>query len=305
VSETSDGSVEPTRDLPGADPVQSAFHTAVDLLESERCSLLLREHGEPHLIVACHVGMPEPLVPTIRVQKGEGIAGTVYQTGHSLLGRIAGRTFVSVPISTSRGVEGVLNATNRRGGREYSTFELEIAVKAAAHIGTLLDYERTAARDPISGLPNRQTFEEALEREVARAERNRTAMALMFLDLDNLKAMNDRYGHERGDAAIRAIGTIVQRALRPYDFACRFGGDEFVLLLTGTAEAETKAAVTAIGARLSEGAVQESREFPFPLAISVGASFWPADGKTGRDLLAVADARMYEHKRGKKTYSQS
>jgi diguanylate cyclase (GGDEF)-like protein len=122
----------------------------------------------------------------------------------------------------------------------------------------------------------------------------------MFLDLDNLKAMNDRYGHERGDSAIRAIGSVVQRALRPYDFACRFGGDEFVLLLTGTTEAETKAAVTAIGARLAEGAALESRDFPFPLSISAGSALWPADGKTGRELLAVADARMYEHKRGKK-----
>jgi diguanylate cyclase (GGDEF)-like protein len=281
------------------DPVRSAFDTAVDLLEAERASLLLRDEPEGALVVNASLGIPPRLAAAIRVKIGHGIAGMVAQRGHPVLGQLGGRTFLSVPVFSDRGLEGVLNVTDRQGGREYSMLELEVAARAAVHIGTLVEYGRQASRDPVSGLHNRQTFEEALEREIARSDRTGGVLAVVFLDLDNLKMMNDRYGHEQGDAAIRAVGDIVRHILRPYDIACRWGGDEFVLLLTGIDERETAAAISAVTSRIAEAATEHSKSFPFNISISVGVALWPADGETGRQLMASADSRMYEHKRSK------
>src|SRR5438270_9272535 len=173
------------------DPIRSAFDTAVDLLEADRASLLLRDGADGAMIVGASVGIPSRLAAAIQVEVGRGIAGAVAERGHPMLGHIGGRTFLSVPVFSDRGLEGVLNVTNRRGGREYSTAELEVANRAALHIGTLVEYGRQASRDPVSGLHNRPTFEDALEREVARSERTNSALAVVFLDLDNLKQMND------------------------------------------------------------------------------------------------------------------
>lgn len=286
------------------DPVRSAFDTAVDLLEAGRASLLLRDEPEGILTISASVGIPERLAAAIRVEVGRGIAGTVAERGHPLLGKIAGRTFISVPVLSDRALEGVLNVTERRDGREYTSVDLDVALRAALHIGTLIEYGRQASRDPVSGLHNRPSFEEALEREVARSLRTGGVFAVVFLDLDNLKMMNDRYGHERGDLAIRAVGDIVRTVLRPYDVACRYGGDEFVLLLTGIAEHGTVAAMDAVTRRISDAAEQHSRSLPFSISISIGVALWPADGRTGATLMAAADSRMYVHKRSKKTRAQ-
>jgi diguanylate cyclase (GGDEF)-like protein len=127
-----------------------------------------------------------------------------------------------------------------------------------------------------------------------------TPLMIMALDLDNLKLMNDRFGHERGDEAIRAVGDVVRHVLRPYDQACRFGGDEFVLLLTGIAEVDAAYATGAITRRIEDAAAVRSRSLPFHISISMGVALWPDDGRSGAELMAVADARMYENKRSKK-----
>lgn len=280
--------------LPSA-PVQSAFMTAVQLLESQRASLLLRDSVEPYLTVAASVGIDEHIVDAIRVPIGEGIAGIVAERGVSLFGAFDDGTFLSTPIVTDHGIEGVLNVTGRAHGRQYTSDHIALASSAAEHIGHLIEYGRTAMRDPVSGLPNRRAFEEVLERELALGVRTGSAFCVVFLDLDNLKTINDRYGHARGDEVIRGVGAYLQRILRPYDFAGRLGGDEFVMLLSGTTESDS-----GITTRVSEAMRQLSQDMGVTIATSLGVARYPQDAEVGTELIAVADGRMYEHKRARK-----
>jgi len=276
-------------------PIRSAFETAVQLLEAGRASLLLRSSAEDVLTVAASVGIEQHLASLIRVPVGQGIAGLVVEEGIPLFGIIEAQTFLSVPVITEHGVEGALNVTERLGGKQYSVQDIDAATSAAGHIGHLIQYGRYAARDPVSGLPNRRAFEEMLDRELALSKRTGTSFTVVFLDLDNLKYINDRFGHAKGDEVIRAVGDTLQHVLRPYDFAGRFGGDEFVLLLSGMSETES-----GIPARIAEAIARLSGDMRIPISTSLGVARCPEDGVDGHQLVALADTRMYEQKRQKK-----
>lgn len=280
------------------DPVHSAFLTGVELLEAERASLLLLDASEPVLVVIASVGIEPNVVSAIRVPVGQGIAGVVVERGVAIYGAMDSTTFLSAPIVTDQGVEGVLNLTNRRGGKQYGAEHVSAATAVAAHIARLLEYGRDAARDTVSGLPNRRAFEETLERELARSRRTGNPFAIVFIDLDNLKAVNDQYGHAKGDEVIRSVGDALHRVLRPYDFAGRYGGDEFALLLAAPSEEKS-----GIAWRISDAVAQIAAELHVGITISVGVAHCPVDGTKASELVAKADSRMYENKRAKRLTS--
>ena len=277
------------------DPVRSAFMTGVKLLEAGRASLLLRDATEPVLVVTASIGIDASVLPSIRVPIGEGIAGLVAERGIALFGTRNGTTFLSAPVVTDRGVEGVLNLTNREGGKQYSAEHVTASRLVADHIAHLLEYGRYAAHDPVSGLPNRRAFEEMLERELARSKRAGSPFAVAFIDLDHLKAINDRFGHAKGDEVIRSIGTALQRILRPYDFAGRYGGDEFAVVLAGPSDTES-----GIVERISHAVAGVSEQIDVDIEISIGVAHCPEDGTNPNQLVAKADDRMYENKRAKR-----
>jgi diguanylate cyclase (GGDEF)-like protein len=276
-------------------PIHSAFNTGVQLLRAGRASLLLRHSTEPVLIVAAAVGIDSSLVPTIRVPVGHGIAGLVVERGIALFGAKDEQTFMSAPVATEWGVEGALNLTDCLGGRQYSADDMPSARAVAQHIGLLIQYSRHAAHDLVSGLPNRRAFEEILEREIALSRRTGSAFGVVFIDLDNLKFINDTYGHAKGDQVIKTVGDALQRILRPYDFAGRHGGDEFALLLSGSGETDG-----GITARILEALAAMSESLQIPVSASVGVARCPADGADASQLVAAADARMYDNKRTKR-----
>jgi diguanylate cyclase (GGDEF)-like protein len=283
-------------------PLLSAFATAVELLEARRASLLLRVNGtdKPHFTMAAAVGIHPQLAATVRVSAGQGVAGVVAERGTPLLGMVNQESFVSVPVLTQHGVEGVLNFSERDGGRPYTVKDVSRAVQAATHIAQIMEFDRLVLRDPLTGLENRRALDESLEREIARSRRLHKKFAVVFLDLDNLKQINDRSGHQNGDDLLKAMGQALEALRRPYDVAARYGGDEFVLLLTDMNEKDDLSAED-IKARLTRSFVVASREQGIELSASIGIAFWPIDGTTGKELLACADARMYEDKRSKKS----
>jgi diguanylate cyclase (GGDEF)-like protein len=282
------------------DPVRSAFLTGVQLLEAGRASLLLRDETEPILVVSTSVGIDPAILASIRVPVGHGIAGIVAERGISLFGSCNGSTFISAPVVTDRGVEGVLNLTDRLGGKQYTAEHVAQASSVATHIGHLLQFSRFAARDAVSGLPNRQAFEASLAREIARSKRTGSPFAVVFIDLDNLKAVNDRFGHSKGDEVIQSVGAALQRVLRPYDFAGRYGGDEFALLLGAPSDTDS-----GIAWRIADVVGRIGEQLGVGISISVGVAHCPVDGTSAEELIARADSRMYENKRAKKAATQS
>lgn len=261
-------------------------------MEAGRASLLLRRNVEPVLTIVAAVGIPPAIVPSIRVPMGSGIAGIVAERGMTLLGHVADQTFVSTPIITQTGIEGVLNITDRLGGKPYTGRDLASSTAVAGHIANLLEYRRDSLVDVVSDLPNRRAFEEALERELARSARTKGHFSVGFLDVDGLKSVNDQYGHAAGDDLIRSVGHALQRAIRQYDFAARWGGDEFALLLADTADGEGSVVRRITAVKTSTPGVG-----PEDYSLSIGIAHYPADGTTSEELLAVADNRMYEYKR--------
>lgn len=277
---------------PEPSPIHSAFDAGVQLLGAGRASLLLRHSTEPVLFIAAAVGLDASLLASTRIPVGTGIAGLVVERGVALFGRKDEQTFMSAPVVTEMGVEGALNLTDRTGGRQYTPEDMDGAGAIARHIGHLIQYSRHAAHDLVSGLPNRRAFEEVLEREIALSRRTGSAFAVVFLDIDNLKSINDSHGHAKGDDLIKSVGAALQQILRPYDFAGRYGGDEFALLLSGARESDG-----GIAARIEAALATMADSIQLPVTASVGVARCPADGTSASQLVATADARMYDNKR--------
>jgi diguanylate cyclase len=175
-----------------------------------------------------------------------------------------------------------------------------------AYIGASVGREQRRARDAairlstidsLTGLYNRTFFFSALEREIARGDRSGRAFCLVMLDLDNLKEVNDRFGHIAGDQVLRGVADIVRNGVRKIDVAARYGGDEFVALLPETDP--TGGWVLAEKIRLTVAEQGLPGVDPGP-TVSVGVVSYPADGRSADALLVSADRAMYASKRGGK-----
>jgi diguanylate cyclase (GGDEF)-like protein len=153
--------------------------------------------------------------------------------------------------------------------------------------------ESLARTDALTGLHNFRALQQKLDEEFARAARYAEPLALLLVDLDHLKTLNDRYGHEAGNAALRATGEVFREELREVDFAARFGGDEFVALLPHQTAAEAQVVAERLRVRLA------SRPWPQPLTLSIGIAAMGSSGQVQEPamLLAAADAALYRSKR--------
>jgi diguanylate cyclase (GGDEF)-like protein len=266
--------------------------TAVQVLKAGRASLLLRDEVQDALRVVAAVGIPPSIIPSIRIPIGEGIAGVVAERGVVLFGsRTTTETFISSPVVTEERIEGVLNVTDRLGNEAYRPEHMRETSAVAAHIATLLHYRSYATRDVTTGLANRTGFIEIIEAEMARGDRTGSNLSLVFLDVDNLKQINDSRGHAAGDSALRTIANALQSITRGYDSLCRWGGDEFAMILPG---ATTSAFDLA---KRIEAAIEASPNGDRPaIGFSLGLAKYPGDGSTSEELIARADERMYAAK---------
>ena len=182
------------------------------------------------------------------------------------------------------------------------------ALVLLAYVATVIAREQRVARDaavrlstvdPLTSLFNRTFFFAAVDREIARSLRSTRGFCLLMMDLDELKLINDRYGHFFGDQVIRGVGEVIQSGVRKIDTAARYGGDEFVVLLpeTDPTGAWVLAEKVRIGVTELEIQVAGAR---IPVSISVGVVNFPDDGQTSDALMISADQAMYASKRAGK-----
>jgi diguanylate cyclase (GGDEF)-like protein len=158
---------------------------------------------------------------------------------------------------------------------------------------------RLSTIDPLTNLFNRGFFFAALEREIARSARSGRGFCLLMMDLDELKAINDRYGHFHGDRVLREVGRVVVAGVRRIDTAARYGGDEFVVLLPETDP--TGAYVLAEKIRLGVGSMAlDLPDTDIAPSLSIGVVSYPDDGQTADELMITADGAMYASKRAGK-----
>jgi diguanylate cyclase (GGDEF)-like protein len=151
-----------------------------------------------------------------------------------------------------------------------------------------------AITDYLTGLYNHRYLHERLDEELARAQDHGEKLSLLFIDIDQFKAFNDRYGHSMGDAALRSVAGIIEGHVRRMDIAARYGGEEFVVALASTGPAEA----IAVADRIRRG-VAELRIHPIDasLSVSVGVATFPDDAARKEELIDKADYAMYVAKR--------
>ena len=154
-----------------------------------------------------------------------------------------------------------------------------------------------SVRDTLTGLFNRRYLEETLTRELDRATRNQSPVGVMLIDIDGFKLVNDTHGHAAGDAMLRELGALLQASARGSDVACRYGGEEFVLLLPQAAREVTRQRAETLRAGAKRLAVNYPDLPNEPITLSIGVAAYPADGATPDALLKSADDALYRAKR--------
>ena len=153
-----------------------------------------------------------------------------------------------------------------------------------------------SVRDHLTGLFNRRYMEETLERELLRAARKQLSLGIIMLDLDNLKQFNDTWGHAAGDEILGALGGLLLKQVRGEDIACRYGGDEFVLILPDASQAVTRGRAELIGEHAKQFHLQFDGQSLAAVTLSLGVAVFPEHGVTSAGILRAADTALYRAK---------
>lgn len=217
---------------------------------------------------------------------------------------------LEVAIPTSDGTYGIL-AAYRRDGRDFNREDSNFLKSIAMALGTAIGRQRVEERlshvaqfDAITGLPNRMLFHDRLVQAMARARRRKSALALIFLDLDGFKEINDTLGHKAGDRLLRAVGARLKHSLREGDTVARLGGDEFTVILEDLHDRDeaTSVAFKVLGT-LAKPLTLDKQEFA--VTASAGLTVYPEDSRNIETLLKNADTAMYYAKDKGKNNLQS
>jgi diguanylate cyclase (GGDEF)-like protein len=223
------------------------------------------------------------------------------------------RWALCVPLAGDGEIFGVITLEAGRGGDRAGAPRWNrrlLAATVAEHLGLFISNFRLretltvqSTRDPLTGLFNRRFMEESLERETRRAAREGKPLSVLMLDLDHFKPFNDAYGHGAGDELLRALGGFLRTHTRADDVACRYGGDEFTVILPNASveNATRRAEALRLGARnaqvLGRDRAAGSSATQEPVTISVGIAAYPEHGSTAEELLRAADAALFAAKR--------
>lgn len=187
---------------------------------------------------------------------------------------------------------------------KFSPSTQQLAMTVAEHIGLALanlrlseTLRQQAIHDPLTELFNRRYMEEMLERELARAIRRRSALGIIFIDIDHFKQFNDQYGHAAGDQILRDFSKYLKTRIRKEDIACRYGGEEFILILPDVNTETTCQRAEAIrqGVEGMYVSVQNQQNLRL-VTLSMGVSIFPENGQTVEELLRSADVALYQAK---------
>jgi diguanylate cyclase (GGDEF)-like protein len=264
-------------------------------------ALFLREAEERPLTCRLARGLSDAevaAVPPMEVERSSG--GQPALAVPAATGRFT--EVLAAPLVSGDRVIGAIAvyqvAPVRYGPEDRRLLDL-VAKHAAPVVQNSITFEQAqeaSLTDPLTGLSNRRALQQELASDFGRGTHAPARFAVLLLDLDGLKHLNDTFGHHVGDRAIREVGTVLREKLRRDDLCARYAGDEFVVALRGCdlpeAEALGKVLQDAVGAvRIDVGGGNR-----MPLAVSVGAAAFPDDGRTQEALVGVADARMYRDK---------
>jgi diguanylate cyclase (GGDEF)-like protein len=174
---------------------------------------------------------------------------------------------------------------------------LQLTGMAVATLNLRTKLENQSIRDGLTGLFNRHFMEISLERELSRASRRKQVLAVLMLDLDHFKRFNDTYGHAAGDTALRGIAEICRNSVRNEDITCRYGGEEFTIILPDVTTSVACERAESVRRAVASLTVPLELETLSDFSVSIGIAFYPGDGESADLLLRRADQALYRAKR--------
>jgi diguanylate cyclase (GGDEF)-like protein len=268
-------------------------------------------------------GTDSDIIQQVTVRSGEGLTGWVARNRRPLVNARPSADLEAAGVTATTHLQSALVCPllfNERFIGTLSVYHLDAAFyrddhrrlldrvseQAAAVINNSMLFEQTqedSLTDPLTGLPNTRFLFMHLTRELARAERLKSELSLMVMDLDHFKEINDSHGHHVGDRALIEVARVLRAAIRPYDICVRYAGDEFIVVLSGCGadEAEQKRLELQQGVDAVYFEARPGKRLP--LGMSVGTAVFPQDGESYETLLATADNRMYQDKANRKRRS--
>jgi len=297
--------------------LQYILSQAIDITSAEKGSIMLYNLETDRLNIRVLAGLEDTEYQEkvnsneIRCRSfkpGEGIAGRVFMTSQPMIVNNIReddlfiksetsyvRSIACIPMIVYSDVIGVINVTNKKKGKEFTDEDVEmlkaVADQAAVAVNKAQLWDM-AVTDSLTGLYVRRYFMVKLQEEIHRAERYNKRFSVIMADLDRFKTINDTYGHDAGDRALKAISKFLQKNIRDVDAIARYGGEEFVMLIP---DADKEAAFCLAERLRDELAKVELEDLP-PVTISLGIATYPSDGTDLEELIKRADAAMYEAK---------
>jgi diguanylate cyclase (GGDEF)-like protein len=304
----------------------SILTNSKELLQAERASLLVLDETQNELVMKAGVGLPIDVSQAARIRLGEGVAGSVVESGKPLLveniesvglrpapldRRYKTKSFISYPIAIGARTVGVLNVTDKSGGGKYDDVDLSLVEIIGPQIALALEraewqerakeFQLMSITDPLTGLLNRRYLEERLNEELNRSKRYGQPMSFLMIDIDDFKRYNDLNGHQAGDQALQITAHCLKAALRSADVACRYGGEEFGILLPQTPINEAGVIAERMRQKVSSTDYPQGKLQPLGrVTISIGVSTFGKHVDDPDRVIAAADRALYNAKsRGK------
>lgn len=219
--------------------------------------------------------------------------------------------WLAVPLNSQKGNIGALIVKNAPGDAHYTLQDQELLQYVCAQLATAIERQQLHARlkfmaeyDSLTQLPNRELLKERLKTALARARRQAGRMALLYVDLDRFKQVNDTYGHAVGDMLLQAVASRLKGCVRESDTVARIGGDEFVILLDSVQHAED---ASTVADKVRQVLNDPLRLDGHQLSIrpSIGIGLYPEHGQDEKQLIKHADEAMYAAKRAQRSHSNA
>ena len=300
-----------THDLDGL--LQVVLETAVVTLQG-RSGVVLRMSTDRLQLVAQHgldeAGLAAPAVVT----PGTGVLGKVVSSGEGVRGRLgsgpaelepaagepdAGEV-LAVPVRSMGNVVGVVALYDRIDGRAFEPADEDALRTLAGQASIAVDNvhlhheaQRLSTTDPLTGLWNFRYLSMSLAREIERSTRFDRPLAVLMLDLDHFKLVNDTYGHARGDSVLRELAHRVQEQIREVDTFARYGGEEFVVVLPETSVEGAAQLAERICVAVRREPFRQEGEESLDITVSIGGAAFPEHGATPATLMRSADKALY------------
>jgi len=290
------------------------------LVPFSACALFLYSPSREQLQCRFASGVDSELIQQLTLRSGQGLTGWVARNRRALVNArpstdleamgsnaptVLQSALVCPLVFNDRliGTLGVYHTAPSFYSEDHARLLDRVCEQAAAVINNAIVFEQTqedSLTDPLTALPNTRSLFQHLARELARAERHKSDVSLVVMDLDDFKEINDSFGHRVGDWALREVARVLRAGIRPYDMCVRYAGDEFIVVLAGCGRSEAESKRLELQEAVGRIVLEVGPDRRVPLSISAGIAVFPHDGDNYDALVAKADRQMYEDKSRRK-----